>query len=258
MDTLGLPLEYEQLAQYFDAHNVNEETEEKNSTIEQLLKARQVKTVLDLTCGTGSQVFFLAERGYEVTGADLSKSLIAIARKKAASKQLNMSFINGDMRSLTVGTFDAVITIFNAIGHLQKSDFESALQNIKNNLKEGGFYLFDIFNLEAMTDEVVASLAMDYTKKIHNDIFHHKQYSEIDRQRGLLTSHDEYVIEKEESSSPMHIKHAFTLQIYTRESLNMILAKNGFEVVGQYDMSGYAYHPKNSLNILTVARSIGK
>ena len=67
---LGLPMEYQQKPEYFDADNIDENTESKNAFIEKLLKAQNVKTVLDMTCGTGSQVFYLAKRGYEVIGSD--------------------------------------------------------------------------------------------------------------------------------------------------------------------------------------------
>ena len=35
---LGLPFEYQQMPEYFDAHNVSAETEVKNALIEKLLK----------------------------------------------------------------------------------------------------------------------------------------------------------------------------------------------------------------------------
>ncbi len=57
----SLPLEYQKYPQYFDAWNVDENTEFKNSIIEKILSKNQVKTILDLTCGTGSQVFYFGE-----------------------------------------------------------------------------------------------------------------------------------------------------------------------------------------------------
>ena len=158
---LGLPLEYQQMPEYFDAHNVSTETDAKNALIEKLLKAQDVHTVLDMTCGTGSQVFYLADRGYEVVGSDFSPPLIANAREKAKKLGKNIRFIVGDVRDLYLGQFDAVITIFNAIGHLTKTEFNQALQNIRANLKEGDVYVFDIFNLQAMTDDIIADFAMD-------------------------------------------------------------------------------------------------
>ncbi len=121
---LGLPIEYQQMPEYFDAHNINAQTETKNSFIEKLLKEQKVKTVLDMTCGTGSQVFYLTEHGYDVVGSDFSPALLERARAKAKKIDRSITFIDGDMRTLQVGKFDAVITIFNAIGHVTKADFE--------------------------------------------------------------------------------------------------------------------------------------
>ena len=158
------------------------------------VKRDQVKTVLDMTCGTVSQVFYLAEHGYEVVGSDFSPALIQIARDKAVKIGKQITFITGDMREISVGKFDAVITIFNAIGHLTKADFEKALQNIHANLKDYGMYIFDIFNLQAITDDIVNDFAMDIESVLNGVKIRNVQHSEIDRKNGLLTSHDHYTI----------------------------------------------------------------
>jgi ubiquinone/menaquinone biosynthesis C-methylase UbiE len=251
---LGLPLEYQQMPEYFDAHNINEETEVKNALIEKLLREQKVKSVLDMTCGTGSQVFYLAERGYEVVGSDFSPALLDIARIKAKEKNSNITFIDGDMRNLKVGKFDAVITIFNAIGHLTKSDFEIALQNIHFNLKDNGIYIFDIFNLQAITDNIIDDFSMESEKVINGVSVHNIQHSEIDRELGLLTSHDEYTISKIEGE-PDRFKNNFSLQIYTADELKVLLEKNGFRVIFQYDMEGNNFDAQKSMNILTVAKT---
>jgi 2-polyprenyl-3-methyl-5-hydroxy-6-metoxy-1,4-benzoquinol methylase len=251
---LGLPLEYQQIPEYFDAHNINEQTDAKNAVIEKLLKNQNIKTVLDMTCGTGSQVFYLADRGYEVIGSDFSPALIAKARKKATELQRTITFIDGDMRTLQAGKFDAVITIFNAIGHLTKADFEITLQNIRANLKDNGLYIFDIFNLQAITDKIIHDFAMDIESVINGDTIHNVQHSEIDRENGLLTSHDHYTISKQ-NGSPETYTNSFSLQIYTAAELQKILAHNGFEVLSQYDMDGNDFVAEKSLNILTVARA---
>ena len=41
-----------------------------------------IRTVLDLACGTGSLTRVLAERGYEMIGADLSQEMLAQAAEK--------------------------------------------------------------------------------------------------------------------------------------------------------------------------------
>jgi ubiquinone/menaquinone biosynthesis C-methylase UbiE len=250
---LGLPFEYQQMPEYFDAHNINEQTEVKNALIEKLLREQKVKTVLDMTCGTGSQVFYLAERGYEVTGSDFSPALIEQARMKAKKMKRDLTFIDGDMRNIEVGKFDAVITIFNAIGHLTKIDFEKALQNIHANLVDGGIYVFDIFNLQAITDVVIDSFAMDVKSMVDDIEIRNIQHSEIDRENGLLTSHDEYTFTKKANAPEIH-KNSFSLQIYTSTELQIMLERNGFKVIGQYDMNGNDFVADKSLNILIVAQ----
>lgn len=252
-EDLGLPLEYQKLPQYFDAHNMGEDTEAKNSIIEKLLKAHGVKTVLDLTCGTGSQVFFLIKRGYKCTGADFSPALLEIARKRARDENIDVNFIDGDMRTLKVGQFDAVITIFNAVGHLTKDDFEKAMRNISDNLKDGGIYVFDILNLEAMTDHVVSDLACYTRKKVGDTLIHSAQCSTIDKANGILTSYETHMIQKD-AEIPKRFTHEFSLQIYTAQELRDMLARNGFETVGQYDIDGSAFIKDTTTNILTIAR----
>lgn len=248
--TLGLPFEYQKFPEYFDACNTNPDTEAKNTVIEKLLGEQAVKTVLDLTCGTGSQVFFLAERGYQVTGADFSSQLLVMARERALKEHRAIAFIDGDMRTLQAGTFDAVITISNAIGHLTKAGFTQALKNVNNNLKQGGIYVFDILNLQTMTDTVVANLAWCVRKKVHETQIHLAQFSTIDRNRGRLTSYDTYSIQKN-AEKPQNFHQRFSLQIYTAQELKELLSKNGFDVISQRQMDGSSFIEETSTTILT-------
>ncbi len=252
---LGLPLEYQQMPEYFDAHNVSEETDAKNAVIERLLKEQNVNTVLDMTCGTGSQVFYLTERGYKVTGSDFSPALLEQARKTAKAQNLDITFIDGDMRNLHVGKFDAVITMFNAIGHVLKADFIKTLRNIHGNLNDGGIYIFDIFNLGAITDDIIDSFTMDIHTTKNGAKIRNQQHSEVDRENRLLTSHDHYAIMKD-GQDPETYTNSFSLQIYTADELKEMLAKNAFEILHQYDLYGNEFMEDKSLNILTVARTV--
>lgn len=255
IDNLGLPLEYQQMPEYFDAHNVSEETNAKNAVVERLLKEQNVKTVLDMTCGTGSQVFYLTERKYKVTGSDFSPALLEQARQKAKELSLDIDFIDGDMRDLHVGEFDAVITMFNAIGHLSKQDFEKSLQNTRSNLKDGGFYVFDILNLDAVAKAKMTDFDMDIEKKVNGTKIHNKQYSTIDKHNGLMTSYDDYTIFRD-GHAPEKFTNEFTLQIYTAKELSDILTRSGFEIIGQYGMYGETFIEHETMNILTVAKKI--
>ena len=250
---LGLPLEYQRHPEFFDAFSDNGHAAATNTVIAKLLRKQKVRTVLDMTCGTGSQVWHLAKHGYKVTGADFSPALLRIARAKARIEKMPVEFIDGDMRTLQVGAFDAVITIANAVGHLTKAGFEKSLRNIGRNLKPGGVYIFDIFNLDAMTDTVVADFAMHWCRKSENTQCHNVQCSVINRRQGRLTSYDHYVFQKG-ARKPQTLKSRFSLQLYTAKELRGMLARNGFDTLMQCGLDGSQFVSGKTTSILTMAR----
>jgi ubiquinone/menaquinone biosynthesis C-methylase UbiE len=66
--------------------------------------------VLDVGCGAGSNVLWLARAGYEAHGIDLSPGAIRAARKRAAEVGLSADFQEGDALALDfpAARFDAV------------------------------------------------------------------------------------------------------------------------------------------------------
>lgn len=73
---------YDKESESYDS--INEKASQAiNKTIEAVLKKNRIKTVADFTCGTGSQVFYLHNHGFEVSGFDINKKMLNIAIKKA-------------------------------------------------------------------------------------------------------------------------------------------------------------------------------
>lgn len=255
---LGLPIFYQQYPEYFDDSSNACNANEKNKVIEGLLKKYHAKTVLDMTCGTGSQVLYLAERGYDVIGSDFSPKLLAKARDKAKKQHLDIELIEGDMRALQVGQFDSVITIDNAIGHLVKKDFELATRNICENLKSGGVYIFDILNLDAMTNEVIKADNEKMTdEKVMNDgtVIHNTRHTTVDRENGYFISEDKFIIQMQNETREFENK--CILQIYTMKELQSILLRNGFKIIEQYKADAYTFKKDDTgFSIITVAKKL--
>jgi hypothetical protein len=134
-----------------------------------------------------------------------------------------------------------------------KVDFEKTLRNIHENLNDGGIYIFDIFNVDAMTDTVVADFAYQIHKKVGDSQVLSAQCSTIDRERGILTSYDVLLIQKN-AEKPDRFYNTFSLQIYSATELRTMLAKNGFETLGHYSMQGEKFMEDTTQSILTVAR----
>lgn len=90
---------YDEEARHYDSFN-EESSKIANSYLEALFKEHDVKSILDLACGTGSQVFWLQKSGLdEVVGVDISPKMLEIAKQKAEKLNLDAELIKGDMRT---------------------------------------------------------------------------------------------------------------------------------------------------------------
>ncbi len=70
---------------------------------------RQGAKVLDIGCGIGGAMFYLAEKyGCDVTGIDLAEEMVAIAHERAAEAGMSetVRFILGDVLKYPLGTYD--------------------------------------------------------------------------------------------------------------------------------------------------------
>ena len=61
--------------------------------------------VLDLGTGSGTQAIALAEKGYEVTGSDISSVAVQKASRNAKQKGLRVEFVQDDILNGTVQRF---------------------------------------------------------------------------------------------------------------------------------------------------------
>jgi SAM-dependent methyltransferase len=102
---------------------------------------KNAKTVLELACGTGS-VLKQLEPDYEVTGLDLSETMLAVAARKVPGAQL----VRQDMTQLDLGrTFDVVLCVFDSINHLLTfEEWEAVFRRAHEHLNDRGIFVFDI------------------------------------------------------------------------------------------------------------------
>jgi SAM-dependent methyltransferase len=102
-----------------------------------LLALPERSEILDLCCGHGRHAIALAQRGYRVTGQDLSEFLLARGRAEADAKTVELDWILSDMRRIPFEQrFDAVINIFSSFGYLETEDEDQrVLDQIHRDLK---------------------------------------------------------------------------------------------------------------------------
>jgi SAM-dependent methyltransferase len=104
-----------------------------------------VRRVVDIACGTGPHLLRLAQRGYRMSGLDLSPDNIAYLRDRAAAKGLTVDLRVGNMTSFALpARVDAAICMQDSQGHLlTNQEILKHLRSVANALRPGGLYIFD-------------------------------------------------------------------------------------------------------------------
>lgn len=99
------------------------------------------KSVLDCSCGIGTQALGLAGHGHRVIGTDLSPRAVARAAQEATARGDTLAVAAADMRCLpfTDDCFDVVLSADNSIAHLlTDGDLSAAFASMKRVLRPGG------------------------------------------------------------------------------------------------------------------------
>ncbi|WP_145908462.1 class I SAM-dependent methyltransferase [Kitasatospora viridis] len=104
-------------------------------------------TVLDCSCGIGTQAIGLALAGHRVVAGDLSPVAAARARTEAAGRGARLPALAADMRRLPfrAGQFDVVLSADNSLPHLLTADdVRAALAQLRRVLREDGLLLLTV------------------------------------------------------------------------------------------------------------------
>lgn len=139
---------YEIMAKYYDEMYSWKDYEKETQRLVEIIenyKISEGKTLLDVGCGTGAHIMYLKDH-YDVTGVDLSESMLKVARDKFNDIQ----FFKQNMISMQLGMkFDVITSLFGSIGHLlSEEDISNAAKSFSEHLKNGGVAVIEPFLTE--------------------------------------------------------------------------------------------------------------
>jgi SAM-dependent methyltransferase len=130
-------------------HRDEFEAEEIIDLIEQTIGHRPNRRVLDVGCGSGRHAILFAKRGYiDVTGIDLSPTLLGEAREQTSQLDLSIRFLERDMRDIPNEAFDLAVNLFTSFGYFD-TDKENAtvIENVaKHLIHNKGWFVIDFLN----------------------------------------------------------------------------------------------------------------
>ncbi len=207
--------------------------------------------VLDLACGTGTITEKLLEKGYDVTGVDLSEEMLAVAAEKLSRRGYNIPLFTQDMAELAIDeTFDAVTIFCDSLNYVvDENDVKETFARVYHHLNEGGLFFFDVHSLFkiheifidktfTVDEEEIALIWNCFAGETPNTVEHEMTFFVQDEQEDYYHRFDE-----------IHIQRTFSTETYEQW-----LEEVGFQVISITSDYGDSEVEKDSERIFFVAR----
>lgn len=161
---------------YYHILYKHRDEEEARTFIDNLVKYLQIKPpakVLDIACGKGRHATYLHDKGFDVTGFDLSEQNIEEAKKLEAK---GLAFYVNDIRNVQQpNEFDFALNLFTSFGYFDREDENfTALNAMCHNLKKDGILVIDFLN----TNYVMNNLVPESVNELEGINFTSKRYVE--------------------------------------------------------------------------------
>jgi SAM-dependent methyltransferase len=209
--------------------------------IDHLQPSRESR-MLDIACGKGRHSRFLASKGFDVTGIDISFDSIAHAKEYESD---NLHFYQHDMRLPSwVNYFDYAFNFFTSFGYFNtRREHDDAVRTIAQSLKTNGVILFDYLNVHYIEERLV-----------HNEV---KQIDgteyEIHRWHDADYFYKRIIVRDKALEMPMEYTEKvakFSLGDFT--DMFSFQKMQVIEVFGDYDLN--SYDVKKTPRLIVIAK----
>ena len=218
---------------------------------ENLVRAMRLNagdSVVDLGCGPGLYCSRLSQRGFRLTGIDRSENSIRYARSRDADTRY---ILGSYLDSFGTGQFDAAMMVSQDYGVLSPENRAILLGNIRNALKPGGYFAFDVCSMAAFQRRQDAATQKWYASD--TGFWRPDQHFVLEKTIFYPDIHalcDFMAVFDSTGVKAYHIYQTF----FSPETIRAELELNGFLVEAiQSGLSGEAYRPA-SLEIGVVCR----
>ena len=230
---------YETLAAMYDALMDDVDYEAWADYIDRMLQKHggPGKRLLDLGCGTGCISIPLAQRGYQVTGVDISEEMLAAAREKSRALQLDIDWRKQDLISLQLFdeagnemVFDAAIATFDVFNHLtDPEDLQMLFHTLNPLLTDEGVLLFDV-----QTPYKLREYLGNHIFTLHRDDVEYMWENHFDEETQICTMNITFFLRQ---ANGLYRRETMTQEerVYDLDLLRLWLKYSDFETAGVYE-----------------------
>ncbi|SEM48708.1 Methyltransferase domain-containing protein [Paenisporosarcina quisquiliarum] len=222
---------YEQFAYIYDSLMSDIPYNKYAEWVQQYAPVTTSKKLVDIGCGTGVLSNHFAKAGYEVTGVDLSDSMLTVAQNRSFENGTNISFICQSMADLEgVNEVDVAVIAIDSINYLETlEEVEQTFKRLFEALNPSGQLFFDVHSLYKM-DVIYPSGPFTYEDEEVAYIWHTEPGEE-----NHSIYHDITFFVRDESGYYERFEESHYQRTYSVETFKTLLETVGFSSVNVRD-----------------------
>ena len=221
----------------------NTAVEHQSVALDRLVRSRlpDAQSVLDCTCGIGTQALGLAGHGYMVHGTDVSERALDRARLEAIRRGLDIAFTACDIRDLERlhGTYDVVMSCDNALPHLlTDDDVAQAFHAMSSKLRPGGLVVITVRDYDkALVERPVTAAPRINPGPPRKVVVRLHDWDAPDS--PMYTVH--FLILTESSTGWSVSHHSARYRAIGRQALTLAVAKAGFSKIRWHEAEDISF-----------------
>ena len=210
--------------------------------------------ILDLGCGTGTLTRLLADRGYDMIGADLSDEMLEIAMEQEAEEPRGILYLQQDMRAFELyGTVRAIVSICDSMNYLMEYEELVEVFRLANNyLDPGGVFIFDLNTIYKYRDTMGETTIAENREE---GSFIWENYYDEEEQ---VNEYDLTLFIREEDGRYQKYEETHFQRAYDLDEVKQAIAEAGMEFVAMYDAFTKDAPKPDSERVYVIARECGK
>ncbi len=238
------------IAPYYDALMSNVPYDMWADYVEEVFEHLRVRPrrILDIATGTGSAAILLAERGYKVTGVDLSEPMLQQARSKARKQGLDVTFLRRDAADMNFppNSFDAAICLYDSFNYIvEPQRLQSAFNRVAAALIPGGPFIFDLNTVYSFEQELFTQQSLSPQREVR-----YRWQSRWDPAARIAKVEMEFW-----TGDGAHFRETHRQRGYTEAEVTEMLERAGFILEGVFEAYTFLPAGPKSERVFYVSRA---
>ena len=227
---------------YYASVDTKNRLDHEGPDLIRLFKENNVKSVIDIGCGTGDHSIEFAKQGFRMLGIDRSRGMIAESnnRKESISSEAKerVTFYYGDLEEKIAGLnekFDAAIFMGNTIPH-NPYRYHDVIRKTSEHLSEKGIMVLQITNFEKVIRAKNRLLSFNFARlndEPNKEYAFLEFYDQPNKKEHTILKSFAILMSDGKRWKSSGIRNALMAYV-TKENIKKVLGKHGFSRISFY------------------------